>query len=156
MRRPLARALLCSIAGLLATTPATGAPQGPAPAPGSRVEGPARDPVTVRGCLEKRWLRILEHDSTDLSGVARVRLKGSRAMLALVDDGRGTHVEVTGDLDLGRRDRLETRRKYRPGSKTTVSIGASAEQVRGADVSPPEATLIVDAITRLGDQCPSR
>jgi hypothetical protein len=156
MRRPLARALLCSIAGLLATTPATGAPQGPAPAPASRVEGPARDPVTVRGCLEKRWLRILEHDSTDLSGVARVRLKGSRAMLALVDDGRGTHVEVTGDLDLGRRDRLETRRKYRPGSKTTVSIGASAEQVRGADVSPPEATLIVDAITRLGDQCPSR
>jgi hypothetical protein len=155
MPGPLARALLCSIAALTTCPPGAGARLGPAPAPASRVDRPVRDPVTVRGCLEKRWLRILEHDTTDLSGVTRVRLKGSRAMLALVDDGRGTHVEVTGDLDLGRRDRVEARRKYKAGSKTTVSIGASAEQVRGQDITPPEATLVVDAITRLGDGCPS-
>lgn len=156
MHCPLAPALLGSIVALMASTHATGTRQGPVPTPASRIDRPARDPVTVRGCLDKRWLRILEHDTTDLSGVTRVRLKGSRAMLALVDDGRGSHVEVTGDLDLGSRDRVEVRRKYKPGSKTTVSIGASAEQVRGADVTPPEATLIVDAMTRLGDQCPSR
>lgn len=156
MPRPLARALLCSVAGTLAAAQPAGARQGPPPAPAARVDRPVRDPVTVRGCLDKRWLRILEHDVTDLSGVTRVRLKGSRGMLALVDDGRGSHVEVTGDLDLGRRDRVEARRKYKPDPKTTISIGASAEQVSSRDVAPPEVTLIVEAITRLGDQCPSR
>ena len=155
MLRPLACALLCSFAGLLAVAEATAPRQGPPPA-APRVDAPLREPVTVRGCLDKRWLRILEHDTTELSGVTRVRLKGSRAMLALVDDGRGTHVEVTGDLDLGRRDRVEARRKYRPDPKTTISIGASAEQVSGRDRTPPEATLIVEALTRIGDGCPSR
>jgi hypothetical protein len=116
----------------------------------------ALDPVTVRGCLEKRWLTILEHDATDLSGVKRVRLKASRAMLALLDDGPGRHVEITGELDLGRRDRIEARRKYTPGSKTTISIGASAENVSGGDVTPPDVTLVVASFTRLGDQCPSQ
>jgi hypothetical protein len=139
----------------MAAVPAV-ARQVPAPAATGRDARPVRDPVTVRGCLDRRWLRILEHDATDLSGVTRVRLRGSRAMLDLVDDGRGTHVEVTGDLDLGRRDRIEARRKYRPNPKTTISIGASAEQVGSRDVAPPEVTLVVEAITRLGDQCPSR
>jgi hypothetical protein len=155
MPSPFARALLCSVAGLMAAPNATGARQGPPPAP-ARVDRPVRDPVTVRGCLDRRWLRILEHDTTDLSGVTRVRLKGSRGLLALVDDGRGTYVEVTGDLDLGRRDRIEARRKYKPDPKTTISIGASAEQVRSRDVAPPEVTLVVEAVTRLGDQCPAR
>lgn len=93
MPRPLARALFWSAAVLVVAVPAPGASQEPKPAPGARLVTPARDPVTVRGCLEKRWLRILQHDATDLSGVTRVRLKGSRAMLALVDDGRGHHVD---------------------------------------------------------------
>jgi hypothetical protein len=119
------------------------------------VAAPARDPVTVRGCLDKRWLRILQHDATDLSGVRRVRLKGSRAMLESLDDGRGAHVEITGDLDLGRRDRIETRRKRQIGSKTTLALGASAEQTRSPEVTP-DVTLVVQSFTRLGDECPSR
>ena len=151
----LTRALLGLTAVLVAVSAPVAARQEPALPAGSRPTS-ASDPVTVRGCLEKRWLTILEHDATDLSGVKRVRLKASRAMLALLDDGPGRHVEITGELDLGRRDRIEARRKYKPGSKTTVSIGASAENVRGGDAPPPDVTLVVASFTRLGDQCPSQ
>jgi hypothetical protein len=133
------------------------AAQTSSPTPIGTVAMPQRDPVTVRGCLDKRWLRILEHDSTDLSGVKRVRLKGSRAMLALVDDGRGQYVEITGDLDAAAADRLETRRKRQVGSKTTISIGASAEQSGGGAVPVgPEPTLVVEAIIRLAASCRAR
>ena len=154
MRPSLPHALLCAAVVL------AGRPDGAAQEPGSPSRSgprtPVRDPVTVRGCIEKRSLRILEHDVTDLSGVTRVRLKASRSMQALLDEARGRHLEITGDLDLGRHDRLETRRKYKVGAKTTVSIGASAEQVRGADATAPDATLVVSAFTILGDRCPSR
>ena len=151
-RLTLSLALPCVGAGAVPGTQAT------PPAPVSRTAAmPQRDPVTVRGCLDKRWLRILEHDSTDLSGVKRVRLKGSRAMLALIDDGRGTYVEITGDLDVPAADRIETRRKHRVGSKTTVSMGASAEQVAGGAVAAGrEPTLIVGAVARLGASCRDR
>ena len=56
---------------------AAAAQQPPAAPPGAGAAAPTRDPVTVRGCLEGRWLRILEHDASDLSGVTRVRLKGA-------------------------------------------------------------------------------
>ena len=119
--------------------------------------GPAsstRDPVTVRGCLEGRWLRILEHDSSDLSGIRRVRVKGSRSMLNVLKDQGGDYVEVTGDLDLGPGDRLDARRKVKVADKTTISIGASAEQVSSNPVAPPDPTLVVEAFTALGDRCP--
>ncbi len=131
--------------------------QAPSPVRADTVVSPQRDPVTVRGCLDKRWLRIDEHDSSDLSGIRRVRLKGSRAMLALVDDGRGDYVEITGDLDIAARDRIETRRKQKVGSKTTVSLGASAEQVHGSGRAiGAEPTLVVEAIVRLGTSCRAR
>ncbi len=150
---PLARfAALLAVAGA-----APLAAQAPSPARPETVASPQRDPVTVRGCLDKRWLRIDEHDSSDLSGVRRVRLKGSRAMLALVDDGRGDYVEITGDLDVAAPDRIETRRKQKVGAKTTVSLGASAEHIhdRGGAVAA-EPTLVVEAIVRLAASCRPR
>jgi hypothetical protein len=148
-----------SIAVALAAAPAVRAQQPPVAPPAAGPAAPTRDPVTVRGCVEGRWLRILEHDSSDLSGVARVRLQGSRSMLRVLRDQRGDYVEITGDLDLGRRDRLDARRKVKVADKTTVSIGASAEQVDGRDVAPVEpvdATLVVDAFTVLGERCPKK
>jgi hypothetical protein len=143
----------------VAITAAAGGAVGPAqqPVPAAPAAGPAsptRDPVTVRGCLEGRWLRIVEHDSSDLSGVSRVRLKGSRSILNVLKDQGGDYVEVTGDLDLGRGDRLETRKKVKVAEKTTISIGASAEQLNGSETSPPDPTLVVDAFTALGERCP--
>jgi hypothetical protein len=132
-----------------------GAQQPPGAPPATGPASPTRDPVTVRGCLEGRWFRILEHDSSDLSGIKRVRLKGSRSMLNVLKDQGGDYFEVTGDLDLGPADRLDARRKVKVTGKTTVSIGASAEQVSGRDTSPPDATLVVEAFTALGERCPS-
>ena len=127
----------------------------PVAPPAAGPAAPTRDPVTVRGCLDGRWLRILESDSSDLSGVRRVRLKGSRSMLTVLRDQGGDYVEIIGDLDLGRRDRLDGRRKVKVTDKTTISIGASAEQVSGPDdVTPPEATLVVGSFTALGERCP--
>jgi hypothetical protein len=130
------------------------AQQPPVAPPAAGPASPTRDPVTVRGCLDGRWLRILEHDSSDLSGVRRVRLKGSRSMLTVLRDQGGDYVEVTGDLDLGLGDRLDARRKVKVGDKTTISIGASAEQVSGPDTSTPDPTLVVDSFTALGERCP--
>jgi hypothetical protein len=62
-----------------------------------------------------------------------------------------------GDLDLAARDRIETRRKQKVGSKTTVSLGASADQVDGSAAAvAPEPTLVVEAIVRLGASCQAR
>ena len=93
-------------------------------------------------------------DSSDLSGVRRVRLEGSRSMLTVLKDQGGDYVEVTGDLELGRSDRLEARRKVKVADKTTISIGASAEQVSSDPVAPPDPTLVVDSFTALGERCP--
>ena len=148
--------LSIAIAIAAAGAAAVRAQQPPVAPPAAGPATPTRDPVTVRGCLEGRWLRILQHDSSDLSGIRRVRLKGSRSMLTVLkDQGGNDYVEITGDLDLGRRDRLDGRRKVKVSDKTTISIGASAEQVSGPDdVTPPEATLVVDSFTALGERCP--
>jgi hypothetical protein len=152
---PIAIVLAAAVVG--ATRPAVeavGVQQAPVMPPAAGPASPTRDPVTVRGCLEGRWLRILEHDASDLSGVTRVRLKGSRAMLHVLADQRGDYVEITGDLDLGPGDRLDARRKVKVTDKTTVSIGASAEQISGPETSPPDATLVVGSFTTLGERCP--
>jgi hypothetical protein len=128
--------------------------QTPVALPAAGPAPPTRDPVTVRGCLEGRWLRILEHDASDLSGVTRVRLKGARSMLHVLADQRGDYVEITGDLDLGLKDRLDARRTVKVGDKTTISIGATAQQISDPEVTAPEATLVVDAFTTLGERCP--
>jgi hypothetical protein len=128
--------------------------QQPAGSTRDGVAAPTRDPVVVRGCLDGRWLRILEHDISDLSGVTRVRLKGAKSMLTVLGDQKGDYVEVTGDLDLGPGDRLEARRKVKVGSNTTVSIGADAQQIDRTPAVVPKATLVVDSFTVLGERCP--
>ena len=110
----------------------------------------------MRGCLEGRWLRILQADSSDLSGVRRVRLKGSRSMLTVLKDQGGTTTSKSPAISTSAgRDRLEARRKVKVADKTTISIGASAEQVSGdRHVAPPDPTLVVDSFTALGERCP--
>jgi len=135
-----------ALAATIQQTPVAPPASGPAP--------PTRDPVTVRGCLEGRFLRILDSDASDLSGVRRVRLKGSQSMLKMLKDEGGDYFEITGDLDVHVSDRLDARRKVKVGGKTTVSIGTTAEQTRGPEVAPPGATLVVDAFTVLGERCP--
>ena len=143
-----------SFAFALAALGAVRAQQPPVAPPAAGPAAPTRDPVTVRGCLEGHWVRILQHDTSDLSGVRRVRLKGSRSMLRVLRDQGGDYVEITGDLELSRADRLDTRRKAQVADKTTISIGASAEQVSGPEVTAPDATLVVDSFTALRERCP--
>jgi hypothetical protein len=160
MPGPLARSsasiALAVLVGAGAANPAARSHEVQQPAGSPREGGaaPTRDPVVVRGCLDGRWLRILEHDISDLSGVTRVRLKGAKAMLTVLGDQKGDYIEVTGDLDLGPGDRLEARRKVKVGGKTTVSIGADAQQIDRTPAVVPEATLVVDSFTVLGERCP--
>ena len=127
----------------------------PLPAPRSGPDAPVNDPVTVRGCLEGRFLRILEQDATDLSGLRTIRLKGARGVMRMLDDHKHTYVELSGTLDLGRRDRMDARRKVKVGAKTTVSVGAAQEQITGAPVVA-DPVLQVVAFTPLGERCPAR
>jgi hypothetical protein len=118
-------------------------------------EAPAADLVTMRGCLDGRQLWVLEHDSTDLSGVRVLRLKGPKGVMRALADARSTgdYIEVSGRLHLDRADRLDARRKWKAGSKTTVFLGASAEQERGS-TARPEPVLEVEAFTPLDGPCP--
>ena len=144
------RADLIAFAAVL-WLPQPGAVQPPRTGP----TAPVNDPVTVRGCLDGHHLKILESDISDLSGVRDIRLKGPRGVMRSLDDHKGAYIEVSGQLDLGRPDRLETRRKVKAGSKTTISLGAGAEQITG---QPPVADPIlqVEAFTPLGERCPGR
>jgi hypothetical protein len=125
----------------------------PMPAPRSGPDAPVNDPVTVRGCLEGRFLRILEQDSTDLSGLRGIRLKGPRGVMRMLDDHEHAYVELSGSLDLGRRDRIDMRRKVKVGAKTTISVGSAQEQITGQPVVA-DPVLQVVALTPLGERCP--
>jgi hypothetical protein len=118
-------------------------------------DAPVNDPVIVRGCLDGHHLKILEADATDLSGIRDVRLKGPRGVMRSLDDHKGGYVEIAGRLDLGRPDRLETRRKVKAGSKTTISIGAGTETITG-EPAVADPVLQVEAFTPLGERCPGR
>ena len=122
-------------------------PRRTAPAP------PVADPVTMRGCLDGQQLWILEHDSTDLSGVRVIRLKGPKGVMRALKDSESRYVELSGRLDLDRADRLDARRKWKAGSNTTVSLGGSVEQERGSMIRP-EPVLEVEAFTPLSERCP--
>jgi hypothetical protein len=127
----------------------------PLPAPRTGPDAPVNDPVTVRGCLEGRFLKILEQDTTDLSGVRAIRLKGPRGVMRMLDDHKHGYVEVSGTLDLGRRDRVDMRRKVKVGSKTTISVDAAQEQITG-DPVVADPVLQVVAFNPLGERCPGR
>ena len=87
------------------------------------------------------------------ASIARAALLGLIPPPILKDQG-GDYVEVTGDLDLGPGDRLDTRRKVKIADKTTISIGATAQQISEPEMTAPDATLVVDAFTTLGERCP--
>ena len=75
-------------------------------------------------------------------------------MLKMLKDEGGDYFEITGDLDVHVSDRLDARRKVKVGGKTTISIGAAAEQTSSPEVTPPDPTLVVDAFKALGPRCP--
>ena len=147
MRVDLLAAIIAATLGLQQPLPVAPARTGP--------DAPVNDPITVRGCLEGRRLKILEHDASDLSGIRDIRLTGPRGVMRALDDHKHSYVELTGQLDLNVNDRLETRRKVKAGSKTTVSIGAATEQTNGGP-SSADPELKVEAFTPLGDRCPGR
>lgn len=142
---PLSLALLLAVALPPQAVQRPPRPAGP--------EAPAADLVTMRGCLDGRQLWIFEHDRTDLSGVRVLRLKGPKGVMRALADWGSHYVEVSGRLHLDRADRLEARKKWKVGSKTTVSLGGATEQERGSIVRP-EPELAVEAFTPLSEPCP--
>jgi hypothetical protein len=137
----------------VAASPRSQVPSTPVDGPGK----PVRDPVTVRGCLDGRWLRITDHDVAELSGVRDVRLKGPRALMQRIQDEIGTYVEVTGVIELPPGDRIEGHKQYKVGPRTKVAIGAKGEHSGAAPTLDPVAsTLEVDGFEVLGDTCPGR
>lgn len=139
---------------------AAAVPQGQVPfKPADGPAKPERDPITVRGCLDGKRLRIVEHDVAELSGVKYVDLKAPRALMKQLGDYRNAYVEVTGQLELPESDRIEARKKYKAGSKTTVSVGMSGEQVDGFPTSLEShvSTLDVEGFKALDeDHCHAR
>ena len=154
-RGPSVLTALLVVSSFLASTALQGqVPFKPADGPAK----PVRDPVTVRGCLDGRWLRITEHDIAELSGVRDVRLKGPRALMQQIQDEIGTYVEVTGLIDLPPGDRIEGHKQYKVGSRTKVAIGMTGEQTNPKAVSgtPAPPTLDVQGFEPLGDRCPGK
>lgn len=148
------------LTALLALSLFVGAASSQSQVPYKPADGPAkpvRDPITVRGCLDGRWLRITEHDVAELSGVRDVRLKGPRALMQRIEDEVGTYVEVTGLIELPPGDRIEGHKQYKVGSRTKIAIGAKGEQTSGSPtLEPSPSTFEVQGFEVLGDRCPGR
>jgi hypothetical protein len=144
MRLDLAAVLLASLITQLPFEPARTGP-----------DKPVNDPVVVRGCVEGRHLRIVR-GSGDLVGLRDIRLKGPKGVMATLKDHQHGYVELTGVLDFGRRDRIDTRKKAKlgkDGKGGTITLAASGEQVSGLQpFSDP--VLEVVALTPLGERCP--
>ena len=136
---------------------AAASPQGQVPdRPADGPAKPQRDPITVRGCLDGKRLRIVEHDVAELSGLRYVTLKAPRALMKQISDYRNAYVEITGQLELPAADRIETRKKYDVGSKTTVSVGMKGEQLDSFPTSPESyvSTLEVESFKAIDeDHC---
>jgi hypothetical protein len=146
----IVRAVLLSSA--VSAPTAAQAPNAPQPSAPAK---PHVDPITVRGCLDGQRLRIVEHDVAELSGATHVRLKGRRGVLKLLrdqNDGRIAYIEVTGQLHVPAVDRIETRMKRKVGKRSTISVGAAAEQHQ-PEVAPP-SELTVEAFTVIAPTCP--
>jgi hypothetical protein len=118
---------------------------------------PINDPISVKGCLRGTTLTILATDAVDLSGAREVKLTGPRGLLKQLADHRNQYIEVVGVLKAegGNSDVLDTRRKQKVGTKTTISVGAHAEQSRGEPTSPRRHTLELHAFEPLMDACPA-
>jgi hypothetical protein len=130
-----------------------GAPQ-PVPA---KVAKPVNDPVSVKGCLRGTSLTILETDAADLGGVREVRLTGPRSLMKQLVDHRNHYIDVVGVVkrEGGTSDRLEMRRRQKVGSKTTISVGATAEQTGGGEpLTPTTFTVAIQAFELIADKCP--
>ena len=112
------------------------------------IRSPSAAAWTAAGCASSNTTAATCPASGACASRDRARCSASS------NDQGGDYVEITGDLDLGPGDRLDARRKVKVADKTTISIGASAEQVSGPDTAPPDPTLVVDAFTALGERCP--
>jgi hypothetical protein len=128
----------------------------PLPAPG-KVARPVNDPVSVKGCLRGTSLTILETDAADLGGIREVRLTGSRSLMKQLVDYRNHYIDVVGVVkrEGGTSDRIEMRRRQKVGSKTTISVGATAEQTSGGEpLTPTTFTVAIQAFEPIADKCP--
>jgi hypothetical protein len=120
---------------------------------------PVNDPVVVRGCVDGHTLRILRDDTNELFGIRVIRLKGPKGVMAMLKDHAGGYVEVSGVVDLGRPDRIETRKKAKlgkDGKGGTITLAASSEQTSGDIPLSGAPVLRVVAIAPLGERCPGR
>jgi hypothetical protein len=129
----------------------------PQPAPG-KVATPVNDPVSAKGCLRGNWLTIRETDATDLGAVKEIKLSGPRSLMKQLADYRNYYIDVVGIVrrEGGNSDRLDMRKRQKVGSKTTISVGATAEQMTGTPVTPEVVILEIQAFEPLGEKCPGR
>jgi hypothetical protein len=119
---------------------------------------PVNDPVSAKGCLRGEVLEIRETGVGELAGIKEIRLKGPKALMKRLADYRNHYLNVVGVLTTegGVADRLETRKKQKVGSRTTITVSGKAEQSHGTVAEPPRPELELESFEPLANRCPAR
>lgn len=99
---------------------------------------PKSDPITLRGCIHGKTLKVTRSDNPLGPETRSFHLHLSKALANALREHEGHEEEITGVLQPTSRAMGGTKSKVVNGGKTRISVGAAEERNTGPDDGPPQ------------------
>jgi hypothetical protein len=112
------------------------------------------DPITLRGCLHGKTLKVTRSDDPLGPETKTFSLHLSKALATALREHEGHEEEITGVLRHTARAMGGTKSKVMNGGKTKVTVGATEERNTGPDEGPPQ--IDVTGFRHMADLCEGR
>jgi hypothetical protein len=112
------------------------------------------DPITLRGCLHGKTLKVTRSDDPLGPEIKTFSLHLSKTLVTALREHEGHEEEVTGVLHHTARSMGGTKSKVMNGGKTKVTVGATEERNTGPDEGPP--LIDVSTVRHIADLCQGR
>jgi hypothetical protein len=109
------------------------------------------DPVTIRGCLQGKTLKVTRSDEPLGPETKSFSLHLSKALATALREHEGHEEEITGVLRHTARSMGGTKSKVMNGGRTKVTVGAAEERNTGPDEGPP--LIEVNSFRHIADLC---
>jgi len=112
------------------------------------------DPITLRGCLHGKTLKVTRSDYPLGPEIKTFSLHLSKTLATALREHEGHEEEVTGVLHHTARSMGGTKSKVMNGGKTKVTVGATEERNTGPDEGPP--LIDVSTVRHIAELCQGR
>ena len=109
------------------------------------------DPITLRGCLHGKTLKVTRSDDPLGPETKSFSLHLSKALATALREHEGHEEEITGVLRNTARSMGGTKSKVMNGGRTKVTVGAAEERNTGPDEGPP--LIDVSSFRHIADLC---